>query len=241
MNAKKIGELIFCGLRFTGLSRNKIISSTEKFQQVVTVGAEFIIEAHKNPRLRDIINNNVSTFDGQVPYYFARKKYKDFDFEKISGADFIYDICNEAVLNQERIFLLGGTSESNPGSVNRMKEMGISADGYVTGFIPYPFPQDKLDIILKRISQFKPAYLFVGLGMCKQEYFIDEQRDFLQNIGVRIAIGCGGTFEVFSGNIKRAPVWMQKCGLEGFFRVLKDPSIKRIKRLLSTIKFIKYI
>lgn len=230
----------FCGLRFSGLSRSDIFKN-QNFQQIVTVGAEFIIEAQKNDKLRDIINTNVSTFDGQVPFFFAKRKYPSIYFEKISGADFIYDICERAASRKERIFLLGGYPESNKGSLEKMKEMGIVANGFVTGFIPYPFPLDRLNDILNQIKSFKPTYVFVGLGMCKQEFFISENKEFLANCGVKMAVGCGGTFEVFSGNIKRAPKWMQKSGLEGFYRVISDPSIKRLKRLASTVKFLKYI
>lgn len=231
----------FCGLRFSGLNKAEILSNANDFQQIVTVGAEFIIEAHKNKRLMHIINNNVSTFDGQVPYFFAKKKIRNLKFEKISGADFIYDVCKEAQKNNEKIFLLGGFPQSNELSLKKLHEMGIIADGYAPGFIPYPFPKDKLNYALAKIKDFNPKYLFVGLGMCKQEYFIDDNRDFLKNCGVRIAVGSGGTFEVFSGRISRAPIWMRKAGLEGFYRLLKDPSLNRLKRLASTIKFLKYI
>lgn len=234
-------SLQFCGLRFSGLAKDAILESPEPFQQVVTVGAEFIIEAHRNERLRRIIDANVATFDGQVPYAIARRKHPGRAFEKISGADFIYDVCARARERGERIFLLGGYPQSNAGSIEKMRAMGIEADGMVTGFIPYPFPQERLEQIRERIRSFAPNYLFVGLGMCKQEYFIDENRDFLAACGVRIAVGSGGTFEVFSGMIRRAPVWMQRAGLEGLYRVLSEPNFKRFKRLASTLKFLKYI
>ena len=231
----------FCGLTFTGLTREEILQKKHSFQHIVTVGAEFINEAHKNPRLRDIINNNVSTFDGQVPFYFAKKKNKDVIFEKISGADFIYDVCNEALKHNEKIFLLGGNQDSNEESLRLLNDMGISASGFVTGFIPYPFPVERVEEILMKIRDFKPDYIFVGLGMCKQEYFIEENRNFLEQAGVKIAVGSGGTFEVFSGKISRAPTWMRNIGLEGLYRLLKDPSFKRFKRLASTVKFFRYI
>lgn len=233
-------EISFCGLTFKGLSKEAILNSPG-FQQIVTVGAEFIIEAQKNNKLRDIINNNVSTFDGQVPFFFAKHKHPQVHIDKISGADFIYDICERAASERQRIFLLGGYPDSNKGSVERMKNMGIEAKGFVTGFIPYPFPQDRLDEIKQLVKEFKPTYLFVGLGMGKQEYFISDNRKFLEECGVRIAIGSGGTFEVFSGKVKRAPLWMQKIGLEGLYRVISDPSLKRLKRFVSTLKFLKYI
>lgn len=234
-------KLRFCGLNFSGLSKDAILNSKAKFQQIVTVGAEFIIEAHKNERLKKIINENVSTFDGQVPYYFAQKRNRSIKIEKISGADFIYDICEKAKIKKEKVFFLGGYKDSNSGSVMKLREAGVDADGFVTGFIPYPFPEDRLNEIRLKISQFSPAYLFVGLGMGKQEYFISENRTFLESCGVRIAVGCGGTMDVFSGKIKRAPKWMQKSGLESLYRVIKEPNMARFKRVLSTLKFFRYI
>lgn len=234
-------QVVFCDLIFKGLNKAEILNNRDPFQHIVTVGAEFIIEAHKNDRLKSIINENISTFDGQVPYLFAKARNKQIAFEKISGADFIYDICWQAKEKNERIFLLGGTTTSNPGSIKMMNEMGITAKGYVTGFISYPFVKEDVQCILQQIREFKPHYLLVGLGMGKQEFFIQENKALLQRYGVKLAMGCGGTFEVFSGDIKRAPKWMQRIGLEGCYRFLAAPSLTRLKRLMSTIKFIKYL
>lgn len=233
-------HITFCGLRFSGLRKDEILKNPN-FQQIITVGAQHIINAHDNPKLKDIINNNTSTFDGQVPYAIAKKKFPNIYLEKISGADFIYDICKEAKENNRKIFLLGGYPDSNYESVEKMKSQGITAAGLVTGFIPYPFPSDRLDEIKKAIADFKPYYLFVGLGMGKQEYIIAENKQFLIDCGVRMAIGCGGTMEVFSGKIVRAPKWIQKCGLEGFYRVLKEPNMRRIKNYMAAFKMFKYI
>lgn len=234
-------HIYFCGLRFSGLNKSQILNSTSSFQQIVTVGAEFIIESHKNEYLKKIINENVATFDGQVPFFFAKRKYPNVDFQKISGADFIYDICRLAKINNEKVFFLGGYPDSNAASVRKLKEDGVDSAGFVTGMIPYPFPSDRLSEILNTIYDFKPTYLFVGLGMGKQEYFIYENRNYLENCGVKIAVGCGGTMEVFSGKIKRAPKWMQKAGIESLYRVIKEPNWTRIKRVLSTLKFLRYL
>lgn len=236
-----MNRIAFCGLFFSGLKKDVILSSRQSFQQIVTVGAEFIIEAHKNEYLKKIINENIATFDGQVPYFFAKRKYPKVEFQKISGADFIYDICHLAKIKNEKVFFLGGYPDSNAASVRKLKDDGVDAAGFVTGIIPYPFPSDRLSEILDAIYNFKPTYLFVGLGMGKQEYFIYENRDFLEKCGVRIAVGCGGTMEVFSGKIKRAPKWMQKAGIESLYRVIKEPNWTRIKRVLSTLKFLRYL
>lgn len=232
----------FCGLRFSGLTVPDILTKSQReFVHVVTVGAEFIIEANANERLRGIINRNTSTFDGQLPYLLARAGHPSKSFDKISGADFIYDVCSFAKKYDKRIFLLGGYPESNKKSMNRMRRIGISADGHVTGVIPYPFPEERNEEILSLIRKFQPHFIFVALGMPKQEYWIDENREELARIGVEMAIGCGGTLEVFSHVLPRAPRWMQLICLEGLFRLLKDPTPARFKRLFSTVRFLQYI
>lgn len=235
-------EIQFCNLKFKGLVRQQIFEMSKKQMiQIITVGAEFIIEAQKNERLHRIIDDNIATFDGQLPYLIACRQNKKKSFEKIAGADFIYDVCAYAKEHNKRIFLLGGYPDSNAGSVKKMQDMGIEAAGFVTGFIPYPFPKERNKQILMYISNFKPHYLFVGLGMPKQEYWIDENRKDLERLGIEIAVGCGGTMEVFSNKIQRAPKWIQKMYLEGFYRFLKEPSIARLKRFANTFRFLKYI
>ena len=76
--------------------------------------------------------------------------------------------------------------------------------------------------------------------MGKQEYWISDNRILLESIGVKIAIGCGGTFDFVAGRIKRAPKWIQKIGLEGFWRLFKEPQLFRLKRLLISFKIFKY-
>ena len=74
------------------------------------------------------------------------------------------------------------------------------------------------------------------MGSPKQENWIVDNKD---KLCANIFQGVGGSFDVFSGNIKRAPKWMQKCGLEWFYRLLKEP--KRIFRQLRLVKFIGLI
>jgi N-acetylglucosaminyldiphosphoundecaprenol N-acetyl-beta-D-mannosaminyltransferase len=76
--------------------------------------------------------------------------------------------------------------------------------------------------------------LLVAIGIPKQEKFIDRNRD---KINAKVFIGVGGTFDVFSGSVKRAPVWMQKSGLEWLYRVASNPNPARFKKLAVLPKF----
>src|SRR5689334_2976476 len=105
--------LEFAGIEFRGLTLGDVLAPTPDLSHVVTVNAEYIVRANRDTRLRRIINSGLATFDGQVPYALARWLNKHRQFEKISGSDLIYQICEHAAQRGERVFLLGGLEDSN--------------------------------------------------------------------------------------------------------------------------------
>jgi N-acetylglucosaminyldiphosphoundecaprenol N-acetyl-beta-D-mannosaminyltransferase len=171
-----------------------------------------------------------------------KKKYQKFDFEKLSGSDMVYDFCKFAKENNYRVFFLGGKEESNQSAVRVIKEQyNIGIAGYSPGFEDYPFSEHFNNSCLNAIKQFKPEILFVGFGAPKQEYWADDNMTVLSKIGVKYVVGCGGTFEFVANNIKRAPNFIQKIGLEGVYRFFQEPNKLRFKRLIDSLKFFKYI
>ncbi|MEM2174654.1 MAG: WecB/TagA/CpsF family glycosyltransferase [Candidatus Micrarchaeia archaeon] len=234
----------FCGLNFKGLTRDIIFSKEPQTQLkiIVTCNAEFIVKAQRNKRFAEIINNNIATFDGQVPYILAKLLNPGVKIEKISGYDLIYDFCKYAKMNKKRIFLLGGYPDSNTISVNKLrKEYQIEIDGYSPPYEDYPFSNGNNSKILEKIESFKPHILFVGFGAVKQEFWIEDNKEFLKKIGVEFAIGCGGAFEMISGKFKRAPIVIQKLCMEGLWRLLLEPRWFRVKRLLLSLMIFRYI
>lgn len=228
----------FCGIDFSCLERNQLFSGTDNTQFIVTANAEYIVRAQSDPDFLNIINSSHCTFDGQIPYAFARLLYPNYRIEKISGSDLIYDVCKYAKQHQHSLFLLGGAPEVNPRAVAKIQETyGIRVDGFSPPYQPYPFTPEHNEAILERIKQFRPDYLFVAFGTIKQERWIVDNFAFLQQHGVRMVVGCGGTFDFVSGHIQRAPRWVQHAGLEGIWRLLKEPRWYRLKRLLLSARF----
>ena len=82
------------------------------------------------------------------------------------------------------------------------------------------------------MRELKPDVLFVALGAPKQEYWI---ADHIGQLGIPVGMGIGGSMDVLSGNVKRAPKWMQKLSLEWLYRLIIQPS--RYKRMLALPKF----
>ncbi len=232
----------FANLKFRGLTKEILLKEEKDLKIIITVNADFIATANKNQRFQKLINDNYATFDGQIPYFLAKRKNYNVYFEKISGSDFIYNICEYSKNNNKRVFLLGGLEESNRIAVEKLTtQYGISIDGFSPEYKPYPFDKVHNDVIIGKIKNFKPDFLLVAFGAKKQELWIDDNKEFLQKNGIKWAIGCGGTFELIAGYKKRAPEFIQKIGLEGVYRFLKEPKWFRLKRLLRSFYMFKYI
>jgi N-acetylglucosaminyldiphosphoundecaprenol N-acetyl-beta-D-mannosaminyltransferase len=158
---------------------------------------------------------------------------KKFGFEKLSGSDTVYDFCKLAQKNNYKIFFLGGKEDSNKLAVQKIKERyNIQIEGYSPDFENYPFSERFNSLCMEKIMLFKPDILFVGFGAPKQEYWIDDHILRLSELGVKYAVGSGGTFEFVAGTIKRAPAFIQKIGLEGLYRFFQEPNKMRLKRLV---------
>ncbi|MBI3774548.1 MAG: WecB/TagA/CpsF family glycosyltransferase [Gammaproteobacteria bacterium] len=233
----------FAGIAFHGLTLDDVFSERDGLAQIVTVNAEYIVRANEDECFGRIVNKGIAVFDGQVPYLVARWKYRHRHFDKISGSELVYHICERAARRGERVFLLGGFAESNARSVDRLRAQypGLMIAGCSPTLRPYPFPHDHDQSILDWVGRYRPHYLLVGFGAVKQDLWINDHRRDLERMGVKLAIGVGGTFEMVSGKLNRAPRIVQRFGLEGVYRFAKEPKWFRLKRLLLSVRFLKYV
>lgn len=233
----------FAGINFKGLRRELLLNDECHLKFVTTLNAEIIVRANEDEAFKKIIDQSLCTFDGQIPFVLAKLKYPKENFQKISGSDFIYQACEFAEARGERIFLLGGKTDSNIVAIVKLKESypRLQIDGFSPPFVPYPFGFEFNEDIRNRIKIFSPHFLFVGFGAGKQEQWIYDNLEFLSSIGVRLVIGSGGTFEFVSGAIKRAPVFIQKLGGEGIYRFMVEPKMFRLGRLLKSLRIFFYL
>ncbi|MBD5489145.1 MAG: WecB/TagA/CpsF family glycosyltransferase [Lachnospiraceae bacterium] len=234
----------FCNIDINLTNKEELfqnLNGETKF--IVTVNAQIIVLANENQRLLEFINKNYATVDGEIPLKIAKILYPDFkDVIKLSGSDIVYDFCDYAKKNDLKLFFLGGKESSVRNAVeNVRKKYAIQVDGFSPEFEDYPFSDRFIRECQSSIRKFKPDILFVGFGAGKQEYFIESNRSFLQECKIQYVVGSGGTVDFVSGSIKRAPKWISKIGLEGFYRFFQEMSIARAKRILISFKFFKYI
>lgn len=231
-----------CNVDINCFKKQDLFLIRNSTQIVVTVNAEAIVRSQSNSRLRRIISNNISTIDGQIPLWLGMISSPHIKVEKLSGSDIIYDYCKWAESNNYKVFLLGGSKESNKEATMQLglKFPNLLLKGYSSPYAAYPFRTEMNHYILLQIEAFKPDILFVGFGMGKQEFWADDNLSRLTDMGVKYVIGCGGTFDFVSGRIKRAPFWVQRIGIEGLWRLIVEPKLFRFRRLLLSFGIFYY-
>lgn len=210
---------------------------------LATPNPEIILEANKNNRLKEILNNktNINTPDGKG-VLFASKilKTEPQIKERITGSDLTLDIIKISKELNKKIFLLGGNSIEQLKIIKNKINIDCNCvydDCYDIGFKKedwdkeYNYNLEKNNFIVEKINNSNAEILLVAFGAPKQEIWIDNNLDKLKNI--KIVIGIGGTFDFLSGYKKRAPKWMQKAGIEWLFRLIQEP--KRIKRIINAV------
>jgi N-acetylglucosaminyldiphosphoundecaprenol N-acetyl-beta-D-mannosaminyltransferase len=124
------------------------------------------------------------------------------------------------------VYLLGAAPGVAEKAAEKLKQQvpNLIVAGCHDGY----FTAEEEPLIVADIAARRPAALFVALGLPRQERWI---KAHLQELGVPVCIGVGGSFDVISGLKQRAPLWMQRCGLEWLYRVAKEPS--RLPRLAA--------
>jgi len=193
---------------------------------IVTSDASGIVRAHDDPEFRDIVNRaDLVTPDGAGVVLSARLLNIPLQ-ARCAGCDMVEGLCRVAAELGREVFLLGAGPGVAQMACERLKERvpGLQCAGCQDGYFT---PEDEPGII-ERIRRAHPAVLFVALGIPRQEKWINEH---MAELGVPVCVGVGGSFDVISGLKKRAPVWMQRTGLEWLYRVVKEPS--RVARLTA--------
>lgn len=217
----------------------KCFLKEDQTRAIYTPNTEIVMEAKKDERLKQIINDgDIVIPDGIGLIYASRIKKKDLP-ERVTGFDVSCEILELANKEGYRLFLLGGADGvAKEASENLIKKYpNIRIAGFQNGFFKGAHIGNAGHIeevkILENINNSEADILFVGLGAPKQEIWIDENKN---KLNCKLIIGNGGTVDILAGRIERAPDIYQKLGLEWLYRLVKDP--KRIKRQMVIPLFI---
>ena len=207
-------------------SRDELIKYVDNNKaMLIAVNAEKIL--HANDQTREIINNNIGYCDGIFTVQALKQKGAN-NVVKIPGCELWLDIVKHFE-NTKSFYLVGAKQEVIEAAVSKLKTEypNINLVGYRNGYIKND--EDRTALI-NDIAQKKPDVVFVAMGSPKQELLMGE----MQQRHKAIYQGLGGSFDVYTGNVKRAPKWWVDHKLEFAYRLFKEPS--RIKRQLPLLK-----
>ena len=199
---------------------------------IISGNPEVLFNGLNNSMLKKSFNDKDSLIipDG-VGTVIASKLIKEPVKEKIAGIDVVKEVLIKADKEQKSVYLLGAKEDVVVKCVENIKKdyPNIKIAGYHNGY----FDIDNCEEIVKDIQNTRPWAIFVAMGSPRQEIFIEKIKNITDT---KIFMGVGGVFDIFSGNLKRAPQWMISTGLEWLYRVYKEPF--RIKRLIAIPKFL---
>lgn len=198
---------------------------------LVAINAEKIL--HATNQTRDIINRNIGYCDG-IGAVMAVKKHGYKEAVKIPGCELWLKIIASLYREGKSFYLVGGKQEVIQNTVEKLKIEfpNINIANYRNGYIKTD--EEKQNLIAD-IAEKKPDVVFVAMGSPKQELLMEE----MAQQHAAIYQGLGGSFDVYTGNVKRAPKWWVDHNLEFAYRLVKQPS--RIKRQIHLIRFLQLV
>lgn len=209
-------------------SREALVQYAIKGKKIlVAVNAEKIL--HATETSRNIINRNLGYPDG-IGAVMALKQKGVKEVVKIPGCELWLEIINTHHIDKS-FYLVGGKQEIIEETVNKIKARypKINIVNFRNGYLKTE--EEKRDLI-KDITVKKPEVVFVAMGSPKQELLMEE----MQLRHAALYQGLGGSFDVFTGNVDRAPKWWVRNNLEWAYRLVKQPS--RIKRQIHLVRFL---
>ncbi|RTE54861.1 glycosyltransferase [Arenibacter aquaticus] len=200
----------------------------------VVVNASKIVAMQKDLQLRQSVNqSDLINADGQAVVWASRVLGKPLK-ERVAGIDLMENLVELAHQKNYKIFFFGAQEEVVKKVVHKYTNQfspGIIA-GYRNGY----FKKDEEQVIAREIGKSGANILFVAISSPTKENFLFENKALLQK--VNFVMGVGGSFDVIAEKVKRAPLWMQKSGLEWFYRLAQEPKRMWKRYLIGNSKFV---
>lgn len=239
---KNTKNICFLGIPIDNLTKEtavkKIIELINNFETdkrakyVATVNVDFMVnslswssETPRHPELLDILRrSDIVTADGMPVIWFSKLIGTPLS-ERVTGADLVPALMEEASKQNKSVFFLGGKGTAGKKASEKLKS--VNPNLIVAGVSsPFVYVEGEAMLeeedfsLLEEINNSKADILLIAFGNPKQEIWFERNR---HRLSVPVSIGIGGTFEFITGSVARAPLWMQKAGLEWIFRILQDP------------------
>ncbi|MGB9793546.1 WecB/TagA/CpsF family glycosyltransferase [Caldisericum exile] len=197
----------------------------KEFHLIVTINGEMLSRAISDKEFLNILKEADLVIPDGIGVVLGARRFGERITQRIPGIEFAWELLRLAEKKGYRVFFLGAKEEILQSAIKKIREKfpNLEIVGYHNGY----FKDD--NEIRKEIINSKPDILLVGMGGIKQEKWIIKNKD----LNVPANIGVGGSFDVWSGKVKRAPAWVRKLGVEWLYRTVTQPErIWRLKNLV---------
>ena len=221
------------GVQISSISNNELLAAFTQHilhkekKQVCITPVNSVMAAIKSEQVKNIYNNADYVLCDGMPIKWAASFLNTPIVERITGLDLLPNLVALSAKHDFSIFLLG----ASPGLGDKLKDIILTKypQAKVVGVYVPPFmavfTDEENDKMITAVNAASPDVLLVSLTAPKQDIWIAENKHALN---ATLMVGIGGAFEVMAGLAKRAPKWVQKAGLEWFYRFIQEP--KRLFR-----------
>jgi N-acetylglucosaminyldiphosphoundecaprenol N-acetyl-beta-D-mannosaminyltransferase len=235
------GRKYLFGIPFHAWSMDQTVQTIHKriesgiFTQHVVINVAKVVNAQKDAELKGSIEAcDIINVDGMGVVWGCRALGLDVP-ERVAGVDLFMNLIKLSEDKGFPVFLLGARDDvvKKAAATLKQKYPNLKVAGYHHGY----FWGDEATVV-KQIKESGARLLFVAITSPKKENFINKWKD---ELGVDFVMGVGGTFDVVAGKVKRAPLWMQKYGLEWLYRVIQEPRRMWKRYLVTNSQFLWYL
>jgi len=215
------------GVPFNNVTMDEAVRIIEEkidgggYHQVATANVDFLMHAIHDPELQNILCSCSLVVPDGMPILWSARLMGSRLKERVCGIDLVPRLAELSARRGYSIYLLGASEKSSQRAAEILEERypGLRIAGRYSPPVR-PLEQMNHEEILARIEEAQPDILLVAFGNPKQEKWLSMHRNRLR---VPVSIGIGGSLDMIAGKLSRAPRWMQKSGLEWFFRAAQEP------------------
>jgi N-acetylglucosaminyldiphosphoundecaprenol N-acetyl-beta-D-mannosaminyltransferase len=237
--ARTVPRVSLFGVQADPLSMSQTVAAVREMiacgatHQHVCLNAAKVVELERSPELARVIDAcDLVSVDGQAVVWASRLLGQQVP-ERVAGIDLFERLLGEAAAAGLGVYLLGAHAET-VGLVKTRAEArfpGLRVVGARDGYWP---PEEEAAVV-QEVAASGAAMLFLAVPSPRKELFLEQHGEAL---GVPFLMGVGGSFDVFAGRTRRAPAWMQRAGLEWFYRFAQEPRRMARRYLVGNSAFV---
>jgi N-acetylglucosaminyldiphosphoundecaprenol N-acetyl-beta-D-mannosaminyltransferase len=215
------------GVRINAITMASALQAIEDWIQlrqphyICVTPAHSVMECYDHPDLRNIFNHSgLTTPDGKAIVWLLRAKGFRF-VERVYGPDLMRAVCRQGVEKGYRHYFYGGASGVGEKLTEVLQQQFPGLQVVGVDFPPFrKLTAEEVEAEQTRIRDAQPDIVWVGIGSPRQEIWMSENID---RLNVPVLVGVGAAFDFLSGNKRQAPGWVQRNGMEWFYRLVSEP------------------